>query len=127
LRTWVLADPEQWTEVRDRLPELVLEPVAGYGGPGTVVGPACSPIELAQLQAEVAAAPHRFVAREVLRRSTVPTVVDGELRPRPVEMRVVTVALRDGTTRALPAPLTRVVETGAHSGVPIDKDTWILG
>ena len=55
--TWVLADEAQWAEVRDRLHELVIRPVAGYGGRGAVFGPSCSAAELASLQAEVAAAP----------------------------------------------------------------------
>ena len=62
--TWVLADEGQWAQVRDRLHELVVKPVAGYGGRGTVFGPSCSAAELAALQAEVAAAPYRFVAQE---------------------------------------------------------------
>jgi uncharacterized circularly permuted ATP-grasp superfamily protein len=131
VRTWVLADPHQWAQVRDRLHEMVLEPVAGYGGRGTVVGPACSAAELAALQAEVAAAPHRFVAREPTQASTVPTLVDGVLQPRAVDLRIFSVAGDGGTARALPAPLTRVaLDAGAIA--PSDaatgtKDTWLLG
>ena len=127
VQTWVLADPDQWAQVRDRLHELVLEPVAGYGGRGTVVGPSCSTAELARVQAEVAAAPHRFVAREPVDRSTVPTLVDGALQPRPVDLRVFSVAGR--APRALPAPLTRVATAGS-SGFGVGgatKDTWLLG
>ncbi|MGZ4548033.1 MAG: circularly permuted type 2 ATP-grasp protein [Blastococcus sp.] len=129
VRTWVLADPGQWAEVRERLHELVLTPVAGYGGGGAVFGPACSAAELAALQAEVAAAPHRFVAQEPVVTSTAPTLVDGELRPRHVDLRVFSVA--GNTTRALPAPLTRVaaaegstVTSAALGGGT--KDTWLL-
>jgi carboxylate-amine ligase len=129
VRTWVLADPAQWAEVRERLHELVLTPVAGYGGGGAVFGPSCSATELAELQAEVAAAPHRFVAREPVVGSTAPTVVDGVLRPRHVDLRVFSVA--GPTTRALPAPLTRVA--GAEGSTVTStalgggtKDTWLL-
>jgi carboxylate-amine ligase len=123
--TWVLADDAQWAQVRDRLHELVLKPVAGYGGRGTVFGPSCSAAELAVLQAEVAAAPHRFVAQEPVESSTVPTLVDGALRPRRVDLRVFAVAGRDGTARALRAPLTRVsLGSGAGRG---SKDTWLVG
>ena len=95
--TWVLADQAQWAEVRDRLHELVVKPVAGYGGRGTVFGPSCSTAELAALEAEVAAAPYRFVAQEPVEASTVPTLVDGALQPRRVDLRVFSVAGRDGT------------------------------
>lgn len=117
--TWVLADPEQWAQVRDRLHELVVEPAEGYGGSGgAVVGPIASAARLAQLYAEVAAAPHRFVAREPVEPSTVPVLVDGDLEPRSVDLRVFSAAGPE--PRALPAPLTRVA---AGSGT---KDTWLL-
>jgi uncharacterized circularly permuted ATP-grasp superfamily protein len=121
--TWVLADDDQWDQVRDRLHELVLKPVAGYGGRGAVFGPSCTTAELAVLQAEVAAAPHRFVAQEPVTATTVPALVDGSLQPRRVDLRVFAVAAPDGTARALRAPLTRVA-MGAGRGT---KDTWLLG
>jgi uncharacterized circularly permuted ATP-grasp superfamily protein len=127
--TWVLAHEDQWAQVRDRLHELVVSPVAGYGGRGTVVGPACSTAELAFLQAEVSAAPYRFVAREPVAPTTLPTVVDGTLEPRHVDLRVLSVASAGDGVTALPAPLTRVADgpepESWWSGVA--KDTWITG
>ena len=128
--TWVLADADQWAQVRDRLHELVVEPVDGYGGRGTVVGPEASAAELAELEAEVAAAPHRFVARELLEATTVPTLVDGGLQPRRVDLRVFSAAGPE--PRVLPAPLTRVAPAvGSTVTDPFrgagTKDTWILG
>ena len=123
--TWVLADEAQWAQVRDRLHELVVKPVAGYGGRGTVFGPSCTAAELAYLQAEVASAPYRFVAQEPVAASTVPTLVDGTLQPRRVDLRVFSVAAPEGTATALRAPLTRVaLGSGAGRG---SKDTWLLG
>jgi uncharacterized circularly permuted ATP-grasp superfamily protein len=125
--TWVLADEQQWAQVRDRLHELVVKPVAGYGGRGTVFGPACSAAELAALEAEVAAAPYRYVVQEPVAATTMPTLVDGTLVPRRVDLRVVSVAGAGGTARALRAPLTRVAlgpTPGAGRGT---KDTWLLG
>jgi len=128
--TWVLADPGQWAQVRDRLHELVLTPVAGYGGGGAVFGPSCSAAELARLRAEVAAAPHRFVAQEPVEFSTVPTLVDGGLRPRHVDLRVFSIA--GPAPRVLPAPLTRVAPAQGSRVTSADrggaaKDTWLLG
>ena len=123
--TWVLADDAQWAQVRSRLHELVLKPVGGYGGGGVVFGPACSAAELAQLEAEVAAAPHRFVAQEQVDVATVPSLVAGFLLPRAVDLRVFSVA--GPAPAALPAPLTRVAgaegSTGTGGRV---KDTWLL-
>jgi len=125
--TWVLADDDQWAQVRDRLHELVVKPVAGYGGRGTVFGPACSSAELAALEAEVAAAPYRYVVQEPVAASTMPTLVEGALQPRRVDLRVFSVAGPEGTARALRAPLTRVAlgtTPGAGRGT---KDTRLLG
>nr|WP_246324436.1 circularly permuted type 2 ATP-grasp protein [Petropleomorpha daqingensis] len=124
--THVLADPVQWAEVRSRLHELVLTPVDAYGGGSSVVGPQATTDELAQLQAEVAAAPHRFVAAEPVVLPTVPTLVGGALVPRPVDLRVFSVAGASGT-RVLPCPLTRVGPSPATrpTGAAI-KPTWVL-
>ena len=119
VRTRVLADPAAWAAVRDRLHELEVESVAGYGGRAVVHGPSCSAGDLAALGAEITATPHRFVAREPLEPSTVPTLVDGVLRPRPVTLRVFSVA--GSSTTALPVALTRV--DGSGGGM---KDTWLL-
>ena len=127
--TWLLADGSDLAEVRDRLHELVVKPVDGYGGQGVVIGPLCSAAELAELQAEVLAAPHRFVAQEPVDFSTVPTVVDGLVVPRRTDLRVF--AVSGTTTRALPSPLTRVALTEGSLLVNSSqgggsKDTWIL-
>ncbi|WP_164700361.1 circularly permuted type 2 ATP-grasp protein [Modestobacter sp. KNN46-3] len=124
VRTWLLADDADLAEVRDRLHELVVTPVDGYGGRGVVVGPRCSAAELAELHAEVAAAPHRFTAQEPLDVSTVPTVVDGSLAPRVAGLRVSTVA--GAITRALPAPWTRVELVEGSGVLDGSKDTWLL-
>lgn len=127
--TWVLADADQWAQVRGRLHELVLTPVAGYGGGRTVAGPACTAAQLAELEAEVAAAPHRFVAREPVEWSTLPVVTDAGPVPRHADLRVFSVAGPE--PGALPAPLTRVApEAGSTDTDPGrgagTKDTWLL-
>jgi carboxylate-amine ligase len=127
--TWVLADAGDYAAVRDRLHELVVKPVDGYGGRGVVFGPTCSAAELAQLQAEVALTPHRFVAQEPVDFSTVPTLVDGVVVPRHADLRVFAVA--GSSTRVVPAPLTRVaLEEGSllvnSSRGGGSKDTWLL-
>ena len=126
--TWVLADPAAWAEVRTRLQELVVTPLDGYGGGRPVVGPACSAAELAQLQAEVAAAPHRFVAQEPVDLATVPALVEGRLLPRPADLRVFSVA--GARPQVLPAPLTRLTPADGATTQPAcagaTKDTWLL-
>ncbi|HEV7727851.1 MAG TPA: circularly permuted type 2 ATP-grasp protein, partial [Modestobacter sp.] len=89
----------------------------------------CSTAELAELEAQVAATPHRFVAQQPVDFTTVPTVIDGLVAPRHADLRVFAVA---GTrTRTLPAPLTRVALTEGSLLVNSSrgggsKDTWVL-
>ncbi len=106
-------------------------PLAAYGGGRTVVGPECSAAELAQLQAEVAAAPHRFTARALVPPSTAPAVVAGRLVPRAVDLRVFSTAAASGSARVLDAPLTRVAVAEQASDLDLSagaavKDTWLL-
>ena len=129
--TWVLADGPQWAEVRDRLHELVVVPMAAYGGGPTVVGPECTPTELAELQAQVAAAPHRFIARAVVVPSTAPALGAGRLLPRALDLRVFSAASGRDRVEVLDAPLTRVAVGEGASDVDLAagaavKDTWLL-
>ena len=93
--TWVLADPNQYEGVRDRLHELVVKPVDGSGGAGVMIGPDLTDDEIATMRAEVEAAPHRFIAQEVIRFSSHPTLTAAGLAPRHVDLRVFALAGRD--------------------------------
>jgi carboxylate-amine ligase len=82
------------------------------------------------MRSELQRAPARWVAQEVVSFSTHPTVVDGQIEPRRVDLRVFAAAGPAGW-QALPAPLTRVamragslvVNSSSGGGT---KDTWIV-
>ena len=133
--TYLCAEPEQLERVLDRLDELVIKPIDGYGGTGITVGPECTPDELEERRAELEAEPWRFVAQEVQRLSTLPTVADdgSGLVRRHVDMRAFALLRPDGAggirADAAPTALTRVAPEGtmvvnASSGGG-GKDTWI--
>ena len=128
--TWVLADPGQYEAVRGRLGDLVVKPVDGAGGEGVTIGPELSRAEVDQLERQVAASPERFIAQEVIRFSTHPTLADGVLRPRHVDLRVF--ALHGAEVVVPPLALSRValesealVVNSSQGGG--SKDTWICG
>jgi carboxylate-amine ligase len=134
VETWVLADPEHYRQVRGRLAELVVKPVDGYGGAGVVFGSTLDAAGLAELEAEVDATPHRFVAQLPVLFSTHPTVAGGRLQPRHVDLRVFTLAGGPGPDdcEVAPCPLTRVaLEEGSlvvnSSRGGGSKDTWVTG
>ncbi len=130
VQTWRCGDADAREEVLDRLDELVLKPVDGSGGKGIVIGPDASPAELEELRAKVVADPRAWVAQPVISLSTVPTLIDGQVRPRHVDLRPF--AVNDGSdVWVLPGGLTRValpegeliVNSSRGGG---SKDTWIL-
>ncbi|MGE5763482.1 MAG: glutamate--cysteine ligase [Mycobacterium leprae] len=134
--TYLCADPAQRDLVLDRLGELVLKPVDGYGGADVVIGPASSATELDELRRQVRLAPPRWIAQEVVALSTHPTLTSGRLEPRHVDLRAFVVLRADGPTladvhpEAVAAPLTRVGPRGSlvvnSSRGGGGKDTWIV-
>ncbi|MBV9730635.1 MAG: carboxylate--amine ligase/circularly permuted type 2 ATP-grasp protein [Pseudonocardiales bacterium] len=126
--TYPCADRHHLAEVLDRLDELVLKPVDGYGGHGVVIGPEADSSELAELAATIRAHPEDWVAQDLMSLSTHPTFTDTRLEPRAIDLRAF-VLLGDGAEVA-PAALTRVASSGSmivnSSRGGGAKDTWIL-
>ena len=130
VRTHDLTRHDVLTKVLGRLSAVVIKPRAGHGGAGVVIGAQASAGERASVCAAVRAAPHQFVAQEMVRLSRHPTVVDGRIEPRHIDLRVFVVGTGTRTV-VLPAPLTRValrdgsmiVNSSQGGGV---KDTWIV-
>jgi carboxylate-amine ligase len=128
--TYDLAQDQARDEALERLDELVLKPRDGHGGRGVLIGPHAGADELREAAQTVRADPEGWCAQEVVRLSTHPTVIDGRLVPRHVDLRPF--LFYDGTTaRALPGGLTRValergsmiVNSSRNGG---GKDTWVL-
>ena len=130
VRTYDLAEPEARGEVLERLDELVVKPRDGFGGSGVVIGPAASGAELRAAREAIRSRPEGYVAQELVHLSSHPTVIDGRLVPRHVDMRPF--VFYDGLRpRALPGGLTRValeegelVVNSSRGGG--GKDTWVL-
>jgi uncharacterized circularly permuted ATP-grasp superfamily protein len=118
-------------EALDRLDELVVKPRAGYGGEGVVICPHAERADVERLRAAVLAEPGDFIAQELIPLSRHPTVIDGELAPRHVDLRPFVFLGPGGEARVLPGGLTRVafdegalvVNSSQNGGA---KDTWVL-
>ncbi len=117
-------------EVRKRIEELVVKPRDGMGGKGVVILPDASQRERRGVIDRVAGAPEEFVAQEMVRLSTHPTVADGVLAPRHVDLRPFvisapgrTAVMRGGLTRFGAAPGEMIVNSSQGGG---GKDTWVL-
>jgi carboxylate-amine ligase len=126
--TYLCGIAEQRADVLDRLDRLVLKPVDGYGGDRIVIGPRAADDEIEAVRRQILAAPHRWVAQEVVNLSTHP-VFDGErLAPRHVDLRAF--VFLGSRIEVAPAALTRVAPAGSmivnSSRGGGAKDTWLL-
>ncbi|GGN60687.1 hypothetical protein GCM10010112_17230 [Actinoplanes lobatus] len=127
--TYLCGIPEQRAEVLSRLGELVCKPVDGYGGDRIVIGPHASPADLEALRRQIRAAPHRWVAQELVELSTHPVFDGHRLAPRHVDLRAFVFTGKEPVVA--PAALTRVAPAGSmivnSSRGGGSKDTWLLG
>jgi carboxylate-amine ligase len=130
--TYRCADPQELPLVMERVGELVTKPIDGYGGGGVLIGPVASAAQVQQRRSEITADPHRWVAQEVVRLSSHPTV-QAELQPRHVDLRafVYVEGLGAGQVQVADIALTRVAPAGSmvvnSSRGGGAKDTWLLG
>jgi uncharacterized circularly permuted ATP-grasp superfamily protein len=133
LRSVPTYDPSQpgvLETVLERIDELVVKPRSGHGGYGVVIGPHARPEDLRATAAELSAAPERFVAQETIMLSRHPTVTDGRLEPRHIDLRPFAISSGE-SVHVLPGGLTRVaferdalvVNSSQNGG---SKDTWVL-
>jgi uncharacterized circularly permuted ATP-grasp superfamily protein len=128
--TYRCTDPDSLAYVVSHLEEMVVKPVDGSGGKGLVIGPAADGATLDVLRRRLLDDPRGWIAQPVVQLSTVPTLIDGRLAPRHVDLRPFSV--NDGTSvRVLPGGLTRValpegqlVVNSSQGGG--SKDTWVL-
>jgi carboxylate-amine ligase len=133
VRTYLCAERDQRDYVLERLDQLVVKPVDGFGGYGITIGPESSEAELNARRLELLAQPERFIAQDVVALSTHPTFDGTGFHPHHVDLRAF-VHLRPGpagpTARVAQAALTRVAPAGSmivnSSKGGGGKDTWIL-
>jgi len=115
----------------DELDDLVVKPRGEMGGEGVVVWRDADDETRERVRREIAAEPGGWIGQQLIRLSVHPTVVDGRLEPRHVDLRPFAL-LSDAGVRVLPAATTRValergslVVNSAQGGGM--KDTWVPG
>ena len=115
--------------VIDNIGDLVLKPANESGGYGIVIGSQATRDELDAAVAAIEADPRNWVAQPILSLSTVPTLVDGGVEPRHVDLRPF--VLTGEQSYVTPGGLTRVALTKGSLIVNSSqgggsKDTWIV-
>jgi uncharacterized circularly permuted ATP-grasp superfamily protein len=126
-----LARRDHLEQALDTFEQLVIKPRDGSGGTGVTVCPLAEREEVEEVRERVRAAPGEWVAQPLVELSTHPTLIDGALAPRHVDLRPFVFMHGPDDPRVLPGGLTRyAVEAGAmvvnstqNGGF---KDTWVL-
>ncbi len=115
--------------VVERLDELVVKPRHSHGGIGVVLGSEASEEELEEVAADLLEDPAGFISQPTVSLSVHPTILDGRLQRRHVDLRPFTFAGED--VAVLPGGLSRVafdegaliVNSSQNGG---GKDTWVM-
>jgi uncharacterized circularly permuted ATP-grasp superfamily protein len=128
--THICREPEALRYTLDHLAELVVKPVGEAGGYGITVGPKASRAELDECREKLLADPENYISQPCINLSVAPTLIDGAIEPRHVDLRPF--AVTGSSTWVLPGGLTRValrrgslVVNSSQGGG--SKDTWVLG
>jgi len=124
-----LNSPEAAREAGERLTELVIKPRHGHGGTGVTIGSHASPAQLGALRAELERHPERYIAQPIVPLSRHPTVIDGHLAARHVDLRPFAfsgddVALAPGALSRVAFDAGEMVVNSSRNGG--GKDTWVV-
>lgn len=127
--TYLCADDKQRQHVLSQPEKFVIKPVNESGGYGIVMGPTASSQELQEVVGRVKDNPRNYIAQPMLQLSTVPTLVEGELQPRHVDLRPFVLCGKEifvmpgGLTRVALREGSMIVNSSQGGG---SKDTWVL-
>jgi uncharacterized circularly permuted ATP-grasp superfamily protein len=129
VETHLCREPEGLAYTLDHLDRLVVKPVGEAGGYGITIGPRALRAELGACRDRLLADPANYISQPCISLSVSPTLVDGHVVPRHVDLRPF--AITGAKTWLLPGGLTRValregsliVNSSQGGG---SKDTWVL-
>jgi len=127
--TYDCTDPSERRHVLANLDSLVVKNTNASGGYGMLMGPYASQDERDTFKTFIEERPRDFIAQPVIQLSSSPTLVDGNMVARRVDLRPF--ALYGRSVEVPPAALTRValrdgslVVNSSQGGG--SKDTWVL-
>jgi len=127
--TWLCHDQKHRQHALTHLDEVVIKPANESGGYGIFVGSHATDQDRADITERVLADPRNYIAQPILKLSTTPTLVDGVLSPRHVDLRPFILSgeesyvTQGGLTRVALREGSLVVNSSQGGG---SKDTWIL-
>jgi uncharacterized circularly permuted ATP-grasp superfamily protein len=120
---------DQRDYVLKNLDKLVVKPANESGGYGMLIGPRASNEQREQFAKQIRTNPRNYMAQPTLDISTAPTLVDGQLAPRHLDLRPFALqsdhlyVTTGGLTRVAMRKGSLVVNSSQGGG---SKDTWIV-
>ncbi|MCU1376336.1 MAG: Protein containing domain [Actinomycetia bacterium] len=127
--TWRCNDVDHRSHVLANLADLVVKPANESGGYGVFIGPMSTAAERDEVRARVEADPRNYVGQPTLTLSTAPTLCDGVVAPRHLDLRPFILSgerpyvTQGGLTRVALHEGSLVVNSSQGGG---SKDTWIV-
>lgn len=127
--TYTCAEDQDLAFVIEHMEELVVKPANESGGYGMLVGPHATKEKVEHFKQLVRANPRNYIAQPTLSLSRVPTMCDGRLEGRHVDLRPYILygkeifVLPGGLTRVALRKGSLVVNSSQGGG---SKDTWVL-
>src|SRR5215469_11852188 len=129
VETFLLIDNTHRRYVIEHLDELVVKAVGESGGYGMLIGPYSTTTQREEFRDAIIANPRNYIAQPTLALSRAPSVIDGQIEPRHVDLRPF--ILHGERVTIVPGGLTRValkrgslVVNSSQGGG--SKDTWVL-
>ena len=127
--TYVCMYEEDRRYVLDNIDKLVIKPANESGGYGMLIGPDASTRERAEFASLIRRKPRNYIAQPTLALSTAPTLCDGRLEARHLDLRPFILSgedsyvTRGGLTRVALRKGSLVVNSSQGGG---SKDTWVV-
>jgi len=114
----------------DNMHKMVVKRTNQSGGYGMLMGNKATDEEINKFKEEILKTPREFIAQPIIQLSTVPCFIDGQFKPRHVDLRPYALCGPDGV-KIVPGGLTRValregslVVNSSQGGG--SKDTWVI-
>ena len=128
--TYQMENPEERDYTIKNITRMVVKRTNESGGYGMLIGDNATDEEIANYIAEIQKNPRQFIAQPIIKLSTAPCYINGELQPRRVDLRPFALYGPDGID-IVPGGLTRValkegsiVVNSSQGGG--SKDTWVI-
>jgi uncharacterized circularly permuted ATP-grasp superfamily protein len=129
VKTFLCMRDEEKDYVLNNIDKLVVKPANESGGYGILVGPHASKAERSECARRIEENPRNYIAQPTIALSTAPTICDGTIEPRHIDLRPF--ILHAKNTWVTPGGLTRValrkgslVVNSSQGGG--SKDTWVV-